>query len=747
VAVAIAVYLILLGGTEAGVIIPAIRAANAAIAGVLILFWIQRMPRDHDGIDRVALLALLGFLVASAMASYPRQALDAATAATGWTAAFYLGRRLAANPRTVRFALDAVGIAGLAIAFLFAVLWGATFARWGAVAGFADIPLFRIHLHPLMFRHVHVVALTALMLAPAVVQLARIRALRPVVALGCAAIVFVVLASGSRTAWLAALIASALTIGLRLTRRARSNVPSRASTLAIVSAAAGVLAVLFFTGAATPLLDRLTTLYTVAGRLQIWAGALQLWSQHPLTGTGPGSFVAALPGSDYFQANAFAPRHADNATIQLLMEGGAVAALPIALAAATIGWRVLKRAPLVAVWAIACFGFASLTDNPTDTAGLNAALIFWLALALPSSARTEHQPQSVGASRLLTASAFVVAIVYASVSAASFAYQAALARAAEGDLPGSRVALELAVTLDPGLAIYRRELGLVALAQNETSHGLRHLKIALHQSPLDDVTMRAIAIAESRLGLHQRAATTARMAADLRPATIANLILAAALSHEANDLATSRAYLLQAIQIEPFLPASPSWDAIGAAKDTAVLVETAVALARERPEATLPFAYSSDWLIAMGRPSSDSPDKGPEVRSASGTISAWALLLSCDPNAALMTIRAAEVSEGASGVYWFVRAAIASAVGSSIDKNLAALAVPDLGQLLQGPPGGVSPAFDAPQDRRAYARDSLMSLPGFQRFPTHNGAVASWLANPFAAAGHAAPASRLASCR
>ena len=136
------VYWIMLGGTDAGSIVPILRALNAVVAGILIVAWIRGLPTDADALDRATLAAVCCVCIASAFSPFPRAALDGATAAMAWGAAFYVARRIARSRRNRRFALDAVGAAGLAVTLLFTILWGAVLARWFAVdASVPPLPL------------------------------------------------------------------------------------------------------------------------------------------------------------------------------------------------------------------------------------------------------------------------------------------------------------------------------------------------------------------------------------------------------------------------------------------------------------------------------------------------------------------------------------------------------------------------------------------------------------------------------
>ena len=188
-----------------------------------------------------------------------------------WGAAFYVARRIARSRRNRRFALDAVGAAGLAVTLLFTILWGAVLARWFAVD--ASVPPLPLAFPTLVFRHVHVVGFTILMLAPAMSRLWRIRMARPVIGVGYLGAVCILIASGSRTAWVAAVIASVVAIAAAMRGNELAAIPRRLLASAGI-AGAGLAIVAVQTGMATSLWDRLTTLRTLGARGEIWSAAL-----------------------------------------------------------------------------------------------------------------------------------------------------------------------------------------------------------------------------------------------------------------------------------------------------------------------------------------------------------------------------------------------------------------------------------------------------------------------------------------
>ncbi|MDQ3880107.1 MAG: O-antigen ligase family protein, partial [Chloroflexota bacterium] len=392
--IAALLFFVLLGGTELAVTGTLLRALDALLGGVLIWIWVHGLRIDADRLDRLALLALIGFLLACAVSSVPRASFDAGVAATAYVAAFYFARRILARSDARAMLLGILAGLSLGVSVSFTLAWSLTWLDWLRLTDFRTLPLTDLPLRAAAYRHPQVIGmLVALLLpAPLVVLRAGPAAARILAALAVVCSLAVVVVSGSRTTWLAAVVALAVPAALAIRARVeRPRVGWRAVTVVIVAGLViGGALVVWSPGAVGGVVERLTDTATLGARGRIWGSSLGTWLDHPLTGSGPGTFVISLGTSGFYDESPFTPRHADNALIQLLGEGGALATVLVLVACG--GWvAAVFRAPatagsLGAAWAVTLFLLASLGDNPTDTAYLVGILVVWAAFAAPGRA-------------------------------------------------------------------------------------------------------------------------------------------------------------------------------------------------------------------------------------------------------------------------------------------------------------------------------------------------------------------------
>ncbi len=324
-------YVVAVGGTDAGLLDPATRGLNAAIAAVLLFHYLRGMPSHGDAIDRRILLAFIVFSVAGVLAVAPRQAFDSILLAGAFAAALFAARHLSSRPALRRaFVPLSMG--------LFLLMMTIISVRWipqvvgivGAAGGIA--PPLNLELSAFPWGHRYDVTLLALMLYPAwwmgVTSMARR------IAAGAAGtwLALVVIVVGSRTLW-AAVAVACLAIAIPPASRLWTAAPSRVRVAAVLGGLL-ILAGLLLTGPGAAITQRMFSSASLGFRTAMWGPLFEVWAAHPIAGYGAGSFPWLLQLTPYFDANSFAPRHPDNALVQLLAEGGILGVLSLLVVAA-----------------------------------------------------------------------------------------------------------------------------------------------------------------------------------------------------------------------------------------------------------------------------------------------------------------------------------------------------------------------------------------------------------------------------
>src|SRR5205823_2129340 len=129
-------YMVLLGGTLLGEVIPEVRILTAILASALVVNYLLQAPRHSDGLDRLILVALLLFLAAAILSQYPRQSLDAALGAFGYAAGLFFARRQLARESARQAFLSAVITLSAVLTFVVAARWLPVVQVWWSSTGF-----------------------------------------------------------------------------------------------------------------------------------------------------------------------------------------------------------------------------------------------------------------------------------------------------------------------------------------------------------------------------------------------------------------------------------------------------------------------------------------------------------------------------------------------------------------------------------------------------------------------------------
>ena len=724
-------YIVLIGGSEPGVFLVQFQILNAVFGTALVGWWAILLRRGGDRVDLLAMGALLTFLVACVFGAFPRQSFDAAMASLVWAASFGVARRYLTDDHARLLGFRVLAAVGLVLSVLFAAAWGRVWLDWLQLVG--GFPPSDLTLPAHIYRHYYVVVMLLVALLPASVLMLRDLIQQVPAAIAIALTTILAVMSGSRTVWLAMAIAAVAAVVLvRPSRRVNGFVLALLASGVVLALATGGLSVL---------LERLLASGTVTYRLDIWAESLGIWMSHPLTGLGPGSFGLGITLTGLLNVYDFSNRHADNAAIQLVAEAGVMGIIAVCLLGAAI-WTG-RRPDLIghrsAVLGLVIVMALSLTNNPTDSPNLVAILVAYAALVAPyvGPLETTNRRASwstpyviAGSGSALLVGAAVLAIAIGAVS-----HQAARSAAAVGDWAAASDALGIAVALDPALALYRREYGLVLEAEGRDAEALRQLDRATSLSPADAASWRALALQRARLGDVSGAAKAAEAAARLRPLDAENHLTIALVSPQSHDGGLS-----DALREAPWLSGSSAWTDL--VDRTASLSQLLVRAAGEVEVPPGPRrAMQSAWLLtAVGRPL---PIRSPIEMSGLSEV------LGCDIRSATRSYEAMGTSwtdskAGIVGRLMFERSAPRYPTGELM--TIASLRQPALARAASVGLAPFAIGADPSEDARLYRRLSMgAATPGLV-VPRDDDALSSWLVDPTGSARRGAPDIGLASC-
>jgi O-antigen ligase len=643
-------YFVILG--EAGQLDPhpVIRVVNALVAGALILTYLVKAPRLADRVDRGVLLSLLLFAAAAVLAQFPRQAFDALLAALLFTSALFAARTLlAAEAGRLAFVWCLIGLSAL-LTFLTAARWLLPALEWWSLTGWSVIPPLDLNLYAVPWGHRHDLTLLIVMLYPSW-WIGRVGPRRAAAAtvVGILALL-IVLVDGSRNLWLAMAVASAALFVPFAKRQWPSNRRVQVGMGVVLVAAAVAVAL---SGAAGSLLDRLLTAGSIEARFSMWESLTDAWLAKPAAGYGPGSFPWILQQTAYFDTNSWAPRHPDSVIFQVLPEAGLLGAAALVVVAVTLVPAMIRGRSQAASWVVIVFTLVGLGANPTEFGFLVALAIVWIAFAIPRESEAKNEvPAGRRVVRLASLACFaVVAAAWTATAAADVAYLSARSAIDGGRLQEAVPQLQIASRLDPGMVLYRRQLGTAQLLAEDVPVATQNLEAAVRLNPSDDLAWRVLALAHLTSGDSGSGRAALERAIETQRSDSTNLLLAARWQVDDGQDEEALATLGEIVQAWPEIVAAPGWaELLPPAVSTSDVIE--VALERWSRDEPSPVVRSlQPILLAVMAGQSDDVEALANDSLGIWLGTAYLAVMGCDQSASAYLDEAPSQARRSS-IYW-----------------------------------------------------------------------------------------------
>ncbi len=270
--------------------------------------YIAQAPRVADRIDRAFLLGLLFFLAACSLSVFPRQSFDVALATFAYVGAFFHLRTAMSHTQMRSVLVTALRLLSLTLTLFFASLWLVEARAWISLTG--DLPPPGLRYPSFWWGHRYDVVFLLLLVYPAW-WIGRPHPVKTSLAIVLGALTLLLtLLSGSRTLWMAVVVASLFALAGPAGRALRPRLMPRVTVAAVAIA---VLIALTASGATALIVQRVLQGGTITARFEMWGILTGAWLEHPIAGFGPGSFPLILQTTGYFDTTSFAPRHPQTA--------------------------------------------------------------------------------------------------------------------------------------------------------------------------------------------------------------------------------------------------------------------------------------------------------------------------------------------------------------------------------------------------------------------------------------------------
>jgi O-antigen ligase len=617
-----AAYFLLLGGLMAGIFVPELRLLGIVLGAAVVADLVRHLHQRHDAVDLAAAAALLLFAVGNLASTDARYSLEVLLFGVALLALFVRLRRRFAEPAARDRLLTVAGRVAIGVAVGVALLWIWESVGWWLEGG-PGLPPVGLDYSDDWFRNLNLLPVYLALSWPAVAHCLTRRAERWLGFAALGAMLVVTALSAARAAWIG-IAAGAVAFGLLQLARHRGGWRLRGRAVRwLVVAGTALVAVAVATGILPALLDGVTDLATLRVRTDIWDAALAGWRENPLAGSGLGTITGELlRGGLAAEGRAPAP-HAHSVPVQLLAEAGLLGVLAAVLGLSAVAWRAVKHrgsdlAPdatirFAAVAAIVAYAVDGLADNHSAIAAVDVLALANLALLAPAhpagtGVGAPAAREGIGVARPFTVARVVLGVALLVLlgqaivwSTGVVAWGRAQAAMAGGGWAEADAQLALAASLDPGFALYARELGKLRAALGDMKAGRRLIERAVRTNPADPNGHRAIGVLALVVGDHDAAIEPLRRAAELDATRLESFLLVgvafdrAGLPEEADD-----AYAT-AIAQAPALLLSDGWAAIGMDADRLMrLVEPALERSASGQAATHLATRRAELLLIIG---------------------------------------------------------------------------------------------------------------------------------------------------
>ena len=645
-------YVVFFGGGWFGIYASALRTVSVALATAGLALWAVvawRRPdwRPHSVLLPPIIVALGSLALSTAASRFPRQSVEYLGYAIILAALYLLLVRLLANS----FFRVRIGTMTVALGAVTSIVYlSRTFAQWvdwWGLVGRLTVPPLRPGFESLTLGNPAAVMTLAVLLFAASVGVIGVGSRVRVAVCGAlgTAVLLVTIVSGSRAGWIAVVAATVAVGAIAVSRQeTRHRIALQAKRLSTRTAAriAVVTALVAGLGGSVALGPAVVARLGSGGedlRAAYLAAATRMFSEAPLLGTGPGTWVIQRVRYTYAPEPDYYIPHAHNVYAQTLSElgvGGAIAGVFLLFQLARLlrdairdTDPVRRRWGWVAAFGLLYFGAHQVLDfYPNMPAALFAAAlpVAWLDASAPSSIRAGG-PGSPFRRAVLVGPVVVVLVACLGMlwtERAASVHASAVTEYNEGHWQEADALATRAAAEDPSWPPYQFTLGLTAARVGDHERAATAFRRSAAADDLPEAWLD-LAAEEAARGGEAPAREALGRAARLglqRPA-LAIAIGDLALRLGDSDLAITA--FVAAIQKAPSLAGDPWWH-LDAAREAMYAATVDDALAADDQDAAWQIALASGdskRAVRTIQAATDAARLPPMAASRVDIVEAW----------------------------------------------------------------------------------------------------------------------------